>query len=449
MSSRFAAPGFLLAACAVALPLPALCQPASPPRPAEPDPAPIQIRVGKLIDGKGGVRSNVTLTVEGSKILRIDPAAKSRPTYDFPGLTVLPGLIDTHVHIDSHFKKDGRIAIPLEAPAERIMFAYENMYRELMSGFTTVQGLTSQITGAPSDVELRTAVERGNIPGPRIFAAVGLIDEKSGTPDEIRVKVRDIVAQGADVVKLFASKSIREHGTQTMSDEQIKAACDEAKALGKRTWVHAHSGPAVRAAVLGGCSAIAHGSAVTDEEMALMAERGVYFEPEIALVSFNYLENKDRFIGTGNYTEEAFRITRLSIGTKLAMFKNAIKHKNLKIVFGTDSTAGAHGQGARELIYRVQEGGQPPMDAIIQATSLPAEALGMKDKIGALAPGMEADLIVVDGDPLKDITALSRVVFVMKGGKVYKNVSTVSQVARNKPAPAMVSRAPDQPSLPR
>ena len=389
--------------------------------PIHEDKAPILIRVGKLIDGKGGVRSNVTIKVVGSHIEEISDRSVEHANYDLSRLTLLPGLIDAHVHIDSHFKPDGRIANPLEVPDVRALYAYENVYRDLMAGFTTVQGLTSPSIGSPSDLVLRSAIERGVVPGPRIVASFDLINEKSGTLDEIRAKVREMAAHGADVIKLFASKSIRDHGTQTMSDEQIKAACQEAKALGKRTWVHAHSGPSVRAAVLGGCMGIAHGALIGDEEMDLMAEHGVYFEPEIALVSFNYLDNKNRFLGTSNYTEEAFKLTEESIAVKLNMFKRALTHKNLKIVFGTDTTAGAHGQMAREIIYRVQVAGQPAMDAITQATSLPAEALGLKDKTGAIAPGMEADLIAVDGDPLKDITVLRRVVFVMKGGKVYKN----------------------------
>ena len=152
-----------------------------------------------------------------------------------------------------------------------------------------------------------------------------------------------------------------------------------------------------------------------------MAQRGTYFEPNIGLVSQNYLENKQRYLGTGNYTEDGFKKTEEGIPLKLAMFKRAIQHKDLKIIMGTDATAGAHGQNAREIIYRVQVGGQPAMDAIVAATSLNAEALGMADRIGSVASGMEADLIAVDGDPVADITALQRIVFVMKAGRVYRN----------------------------
>jgi imidazolonepropionase-like amidohydrolase len=179
----------------------------------------------------------------------------------------------------------------------------------------------------------------------------------------------------------------------------------------------------VRAAVQGGCFAVTHGSMVTDQELALMADRGTFFEPNIGLVSQNYIENKPRYLGIGNYDEAGFRFMEEGIPRKLDMFKRAMRQKGLKLIMGTDATAGAHGQNAREIMYRVQVAGQPAMDAIVAATSLNASALRMSDQIGAIAPGMEADLIAVDGDPLRDISALRRVVFVMKGGKVYKNLA--------------------------
>jgi imidazolonepropionase-like amidohydrolase len=193
--------------------------------------------------------------------------------------------------------------------------------------------------------------------------------------------------------------------------------------MGKRVWVHAHAASAVRAAALAGCTTVAHGSQITDAEADLMAARGTYFEPNIGLVSQNYIENRWRYVGIGNYDEAGFKFTEDGIPLKLAMFKMAIRHKELNILMGTDAVAGAHGQNARETVYRVRVGGQPAMDAITAVTSLNAAALGLGDRIGALAPGMEADLIAVDGNPLSDITALQRVVFVMKGGTVYRNVA--------------------------
>jgi len=248
------------------------------------------------------------------------------------------------------------------------------------------------------------------------------INENSGTPDEIRAFVRKLKADGADLVKLFASKSSREGGAQTMTDAQIQAACAEAKAVGLRTWVHAHSPSSVRAATLAGCTTVTHGSQVTDAELKLMQQHGTYFEPNIGLVSQNYLENKSRYFGIGNFNEEGFAFTEKGIPMKREMFKRALTVSGLKLLMGTDAGAGAHGRSAEEIIYRVQVAGQAARDALRDTTSLNAQSLNLGDRIGSIAPGFEADLVAVDGDPLQDITALRRVVFVMKGGRVYKNV---------------------------
>jgi imidazolonepropionase-like amidohydrolase len=379
----------------------------------------VVIRAGRLIDGKGGIRENVAVVVEGSRIARItsgDDTTTGPITYDLQQLTLMPGMIDTHVHIDSHFGHDGRLPTEMESQLERVVAAGQNAEVTLRAGFTTVQSV-----GAPPDVELRYGIGHGDFLGPRVLTSVSQLTDAKMTPAQIRAWVRTMVARGADVIKIFASKSIRDGGAQTLSDAQIRAACDEARRAGKRTWVHAHSISAARAATLAGCTTIAHGSQLTDREFTLMAQHGTYFEPNIGLVSQNYLENKQRYLGTGNYTEEGFKKTEEGIALKLAMFKRAIQHKDLKIIMGTDATAGAHGQNAREIIYRVQVGGQSAMDAIVAATSLNAEALGMADRIGSIAPGMEADLIAVEGDPVTDITALQHVVFVMKGGRVYRN----------------------------
>ena len=154
-----------------------------------------------------------------------------------------------------------------------------------------------------------------------------------------------------------------------------------------------------------------------------MAAKGTFFEPNIGLVSQNYIENKARYLGIGNYDEAGFRFMEEGIPRKLAMFRLALGQPRLRIIMGTDATAGAHGQNARETIYRVQQAGQRADDAIVQTTALAAQALGMADSVGTLRSGMVADLIAVEGNPLNDITALRRVHFVMKGGKVYRNTA--------------------------
>lgn len=376
----------------------------------------IVIRAGLLLDGKGGAQRNAGIVVQGAKIVKLTTEAKA-PDYDLRTLTVLPGLIDTHVHITYHFGADGRADNRGETPAQEAYYAAENAYATLMAGFTTVQSV-----GAAADVPLRAAIARGILPGPRILTAIRAFNENSGTPEQLREQVRKLKSDGADVVKIFASKSIREGGGQTMTDEQLAAVCGEAKAQGLRTMVHAHAAGAIKAAVRAGCGQIEHGVFVDDEALKLMAERGVYFDPNIGLVLQNYLRNKARFLGIGNYTEEGFAYMEKAVGLNNAMIKKAVATPGLKLVMGTDAVAGAHGRNADELLARVREGGQKPMDAIISATSLAAGSLNLKNTIGTIAPGFEADLIAVEGDPTRDITALTRVVFVMKGGRVYKNV---------------------------
>jgi imidazolonepropionase-like amidohydrolase len=379
----------------------------------------ITLRATSAFDGKGRTIPDVTIVVANGKIADVRSGEAVSPTYDLRGLTILPGLIDTHVHLDTHFGKNGRATSEGETPAQSILYEAENAYVTLMAGFTTVQSI-----GSPSDVEVRAAIARGVMPGPRLLTSIRPVNENTGTPDEIRAFVRKVKADGADLVKLFASKSSREGGGQTMTDEQVAAACGEAKSLGLRTWVHAHSPSSIRAAVNGGCSVVTHGSQATAAELQLMASRGVYFEPNIGLVSQNYLENRSRYFGIGNFDDQGFAFTEKGIPMKLAMFKNALQVGGLKLLMGTDAGAGAHGRSAEEIIYRVQIAGQRAADALAGATSLNAQSIELGNRIGAIAAGMEADLIAVDGDPLKDITALRRVAFVMKGGKVYKHLKS-------------------------
>ncbi len=161
-----------------------------------------------------------------------------------------------------------------------------------------------------------------------------------------------------------------------------------------------------------------------DDDLRLMAEHGTFFDPQVGLVIHNYLDNKARFLGIGNYTEEGFAKMQEVLPLNQAMFKRALATKGLKIIFGTDAVAGAHGRNAEEFIYRVQDG-QDPMDALVAANSRAAESLNRQNEIGAIGAGMQADIIALDGDPLQDITAVRRVIFVMKAGNVYKNLAAV------------------------
>ncbi len=376
------------------------------------------MRVGKVIDGRGATLGATTVVVEGGKIAQIGPTATPRGvSYDLSGYTLLPGLIDTHVHISWHFDRNGRYATRAsnETPEEAMLFIAGNAYEALMAGFTTVQSL-----GSPTDAPLRDAIARGTIPGPRVLTAISPITERTGEPAEIRRQVDALADQGADVIKIFASESIRTGGAPTLTQEQLDAACGEANARGLRSLVHAHSVESVKRSIQAGCTTIEHGALIDRATMQSMVDHGVYFDPNIFLVSDNYLKNKERFLGIGSYTEEGMRVTAEVIPVKLKMFKEALTVPGLKILFGTDGVAGSFGRLQDELVYRVQEGGQAPMDAIVSATSLAAESIRLQDRIGSVAQGMDADLIAVEGDPLTDITALRRVVFVMKGGKVFK-----------------------------
>jgi imidazolonepropionase-like amidohydrolase len=380
---------------------------------------PVVLKTSTILDGKGNVLKNRTIVIEDGKISRISGGAE-KASYDLTGLTVMPGWIDTHVHFAYHFDANNRSeeggAGSKEAPALSALYAEANAYATLMGGFTTIQSV-----GAEVDGPVRDLINAGQLPGPRIITSLRAIYKDTGTPEQIRAFVRKAKADGADVVKLFATASIRDGGAQTMSDDQIRAACGEATAVGLRSVVHAHASSGARAAVLAGCSSIEHGVLLDDETLKLIASHGVYFDPNF-LVFHNYLENKPKFLGIGNYTEEGFAYMQKAIPQMSDVLKRAMA-LHMKIVLGTDAVAGSHGRNAEEFIYRVKDGGQPPMDAIISGTSVAAESLRLGDKIGSIAPNMAADIVAVDGDPLKDITAVRRVVFVMRNGKVYKNVA--------------------------
>ncbi len=383
---------------------------------------PIVIAAGTVLDGKGGVLHNTRIVVQGGKIVRIDPKAEP-VTYDLHGMTVMPGWIDTHVHITAHFGATGRAEGAGETPQQSALANATNLWVTLMAGFTTVQSV-----GSPGDLLLRDLTAKGTFPGPRILTSVRALvgrGDDSQTPEQIREFVRQQAKDGADVIKIFASKSIREGGGQTLSQTQLDAACDEARKNGLRTLVHAYK-EAVRAAVLAGCSQIEHGTFATDDDLKFMAEKGTYFDPQAGLVIQNYLDHKAEYLGIGNYTEEGFAQMEKALPQNFDLVRLASRLPGLKLVFGTDAVAGAHGRNAEEFIFRVQKAGVSPMAAIVSATGLAAESLRMQDKIGAIAPGLEADIIAVEGDPIKDITAVRRVTFVMKGGVVYKNVAAGS-----------------------
>ena len=381
----------------------------------------IVLRGARVFDGTGRPPVATTVVVRGSRIGAVAPDAAvpaGARVYDLTGRTLLPGLIDAHDHIVWHFNPQGRYhsGNDGETEFEGALAIAGNAYATLMAGFTTVQSL-----GSPEDREVRSAIARGAVPGPRLLTSLAPLSERSGGPDSLRRLVRQRKESGADVIKLFASRSIRDGGTQTMSDEQLRAACAEAETVGLRVAVHAHSAESVRAAALAGCDQVEHGVFATPEVLRLMAERDVYYDPQVCLVFRNYLDNRARYQGIGNYNDSGFASMERALPLAAKAFRSAIATPGLDVLFGTDAVAGAHGRRAEELICRVRDGGQRSIDALVSATSLNARAMGIADSLGTIAPGKLADLVAVAGDPSSDIEAMRAVVFVMKNGRVYRN----------------------------
>ncbi len=386
----------------------------------------ILLRVGRLFEARTGrLLEDRGILISGDRIDEVFPwsardsaAARGARLVDLSRATALPGLIDAHVHITWHFNASGKLHTEGdgETPAQAALADAANAWATLLAGFTTVQSV-----GSPEDLPLRDAIARGDIPGPRILTSLEPIEDASLPPEKIREVVRERKRQGADLIKIFASKSIREGGAQTLSDEQLDAACGAARAQGLRTLVHAHSPESMRAAVLAGCTEVEHGVFATDEVLRLMAQRGTLFDPQCSLIFRNYLDHRSSYLGIENFSEEGFAAMEKAIPLAVDVFRRAIATPGLKVVFGTDAVAGADGRNAEDLVCRVEEGRQKPADAILSATRGNAGALGLGDRIGSIEPGYAADIVAVDGNPLQDITALRRVVFVMKAGAIVRN----------------------------
>src|SRR5436305_2202303 len=318
----------------------------------------VVIAAKMLFDGRGKVLRDTHIVVEGSKIVALDP--KATPVdYDLRDFTVMPGWIDSHVHITWSFGEDGKNAGGDGTTQFAAYQSESNAWLTLMAGFTTVQSV-----GSPTDVPLRDAIAKGALPGPRILTAVEWLmgrGEQTGTPDEIRAYVRKQKEAGADLIKIRASGGMLQGG-MTLSQEQLNAACDEAKKQGLRTLVHAFR-DAVRAATLAGCTEVEHGLGATDDDLKLMAEKGTYFDPQAGLLIETYLLNKDKYVGTPYFpkTEEGFAVFAQILPMNHELMQRAVKIPGLKIVFGTDALAGAHGRNAEEFADRVRDCGVDPM----------------------------------------------------------------------------------------
>jgi imidazolonepropionase-like amidohydrolase len=382
------------------------------------------IEAGELLTGRGKELHNTRILVRGGKIVAVGPdlTAPGAVVYDLRHATVMPGLIDVHVHLLRHFGPNGNAEDPRESPTQFTLGVVNNLWVTLMAGFTTVQSV-----GDPEDEVYRDYVRQGIVPGPRILTSYHDIygSPQVGDDDVLRAKVDMLKYEHADLVKIFASNSIRDGGMEILTLHQLQVLCGEANRVGLRTLVHAYNG-SVRNATVAGCTEVEHADGGSDADIAFIAKKGTFFDPQVGLVIQNYVRFKDKFFGNGDYNAAGFARMVDEVKTDDHIFNEA-RRVGAKLVMGTDAVAGGFGHQADEIIERVRLG-QPAMDAIDDATFTNAESLRLQTQIGSVAPGLDADIIAVDGDPLTDAKRLREVSFVMKGGTVYKD--TVSAAGR-------------------
>jgi imidazolonepropionase-like amidohydrolase len=363
------------------------------------------IAASTVLDGRGGIARNTRVVVSAGKIVAVDPTA-SPVDIDLGRATLTPGWIDTHVHLTWHYNEQGKSVSGGEPQEIAERAAAENARLTLEAGFTTVQSV-----GAAADKAVRDRTAGGSSAAPRILTSLRQIQDRSGDPEALRALVQRTQQEGADVIKLFATTGLGAGGNQSMSDAQIEATCSAAKAAGLRAVVHAIGDAGARAAVRAGCTSIEHGTFVSNDTLDLMVERGTFFDPNL-LVLHNYLDNRQHF----DFTPQALETLEKGIAPTVDVLRRA-RARGVKIVFGTDAVSGAHGRNAEEFVYRVRDAQEPAMEVFRSATSVAADSLGLSTRIGTVAVGYDADLVAVAGDPLIDITAVRKVVFVMKGGR--------------------------------
>jgi imidazolonepropionase-like amidohydrolase len=262
----------------------------------------VTILAGEVVDGKGAVLHNQQITVEGGKITAMGPAGKGKVDYDLSAATLMPGWIDTHTHPQWHMDANHKAQAggPNVNAQEMALYDEADVWMTLQDGFTTIQSV-----GSGFDKPVRDMINAGVLPGPRFLTSLiqiqgqGRVNGQAHTftPDELREIVRKDKADGADVIKLFATTGLGAGGGQSMTDEQIQAVCSEAKAVGLRSVVHAIGDAGARASVLAGCTSIEHGTFIKDETLDLMVQRETFFDPNL-IVLHNYLENKASYTFT-------------------------------------------------------------------------------------------------------------------------------------------------------
>ncbi len=403
----------------------------------------IAIKAGRLIDPDTGTAlADQIILIRANKIasvgrrLAIPPGAT---TIDLSNLTVLPGLIDCHTHLADGAHGGGDPISQLTKSASRVVLeSVPNARVTLEAGFTTVRDVG--VYRALNDVALRDAINRGDIVGPRMFVAGAYITITGGagamtgfapdiqlpwdfhygeanSPWEVRQKVRLLAHDGADHIKVLSSGAVLTHGSNPKSQEftleELEAAVDEASHFGLRVESHAHSADGIKNAIRAGVASVEHATMIDDEGLALAKQRGTYLDMDI------YDEECIQEDGKNGKTPQDFLEHDRELGQlQRDNFRKAVE-AGLKMSFGTDSGVCPYGQNAKQFAWMVKYG-MTPMQAIQSATSAAADLLGRSSEVGSIKPGKYADVIAVAGDPLRDVSVLEHVRFVMKDGKVYK-----------------------------
>lgn len=382
----------------------------------------LALRAARMLDVcRGQLITDAVLLIEGDRIT----AAGSKLTIpaqtkvvDLGDVTILPGLIDAHTHITYHFDETGHFGLTGDASAAvTLRYSLENARRTLEAGVTTIRNLGA---GGRVDIRLREMVKRGEIVGPRMLVSgepltpndLEEISDRAARITFIRQFVRARINEGVDVIKVF--EGVDRRGAPLFSREEIAAAVEEAARAGLKVAVHAHEAAAIKAAALGGCASVEHGSFPDDEAIRLLVRNHVALVPTLYLPT-HYIEHKEQFA----FDNSAWPFFERLRAHNMKTLKRA-KQAGVLIINGSDAVAGLHGQNARETIW-LFKGGLTPAEAIRAATCDAAKLLGLDAQLGEIREGKLADLIAVQGDPLRDMTSLERVGFVMQGGRVIKN----------------------------
>ncbi|HQY12269.1 MAG: amidohydrolase family protein [Ferruginibacter sp.] len=402
------------------------------------------LHCGKLIDVKNkAVLENMSVIIEGNKIVDVKQGyVQARPAdklMDLKNRTVMPGLMDMHVHLEGETKRGG-VADRFTMNPQDIAFEsvkYVNV--TLMAGFTTVRDLG----GSGVNVSLRNAINKGFITGPRIYTAGKSIATTGGHADptngyrknlmgdpgpnegvingadDARKAVRQRYKDGADLIKITATAGVLSQAKDALgaqfTEEELKAIVETAKDYGFKVAAHAHGPEGMKRAIRAGVTSIEHGTYMDDEAIELFIKYGTWYVPTI--IAGKSTADSARMPG---YYSDIVTPKALVVGPRIqATFTKAYK-AGVKIAFGTDAGVYAHGKNWKEFVYMV-EGGMPAIETIRSATYNTAELLGISDILGVIEKGKLADIIAVDGDPVKDISVMEKVVFVMKDGVVYKN----------------------------